>query len=265
LCGGAGCVPMRGTIPQQTWHPEEPTAHCEPDTLGDTRGQSWSADARDALRDKLDDHEPVVVTALGCRVEVLERCNAPGAYTQIEDGHELEDGIVLAQELEGECDGATHVVRHASLGKAERVELAPLSLGELDLTGTWSGVMRQPNGPYEVYETSVELVQLGDRIIGVTRLTSIDEEYWGVLRFEGRLEGNTVFFADAEIIDDNLGFFLAWCTRGGYLIVDPRDQSLRGPWRADYCEPGTMDLERTDTIEVKRVPAVASVEAKRGS
>jgi hypothetical protein len=260
--GGAGCVPLRGTIPAQTWRPEEPTARCEPESLGDTYGASWSADAREALGRRLERDQAVVVTALGCRVDVLERCDAPSTYTETDDGHELDDGVVLAHELDGECDGATHVVRHASAGDAGHVELEPLSLGELDLTGTWSGVMRQPNGPYEVYETSMDLVQLGDRIVGVTRVASIDDEYWGVLRFEGRLEGNTVYFADAEIIDDNIGIFGAWCTKGGYLLVDPR---LRGPWRADYCEPGTLELERRDAIQVKRVPAVASTSAPRGS
>ena len=229
----AGCFPTRGTQPTQTFRLEDRGATCTRDSLGDLRGPLWSAADRARLASKLQHDEPAVASVLGCHVEVLADCRAPGRSSA--------KGEVLARDLEGPCVGATDVVREV---KDDHVELRPLSLGDYQLTGTFRGMMLQPKGPYATYDATLYLAQDGARVSGVTRLATVDKEYWGDLLFEGRLEGNVLFFADVDVLDDNLGFWLAWCTKGGYLLVDPRDGHLTGPWRAPMCAPGTLDVRR---------------------
>jgi len=235
----AGCLPSRATIPSRTWRVEAPEAVCAPTDVADPSSASWSPSGRAALEAKLARQEIAVVSVLGCKVEVLDRC-------QYKTTPDERPEAPLAMNLEGECQGATHLVRehespmHVSPG--DPVHLSRLTLGAFDLTGTWHGVMRQPRGPYEVYDATMELVQEGERVSGITRLKTIDGEYWGDLRFEGRLKGNTILFADAEVIDDNLGLFLAWCLKTGYVLVDPREERFRGPWFASFCASGSLDM-----------------------
>jgi len=238
-----GCAPIRGTMPARTWRPEDPAATCTLDSLRDRSGPAWSAAGRTSLDHKLKRGEPAVVSALGCRVEVLGRCSAPGSYGAGNGRYELDAASARAQDLDGECEGATHVVRSAGADEGTRVELLPLSLDSSHLTGSWSGVMRQPGGPYEVYEIDLDLEQEGSRVTGITHVTTTDHQYWGIFRIEGRVEGNTLYFADAEIVDDNLGVLLEWCGKGGYLLADPRNGTLRGPWSAGSCAPGSLELE----------------------
>lgn len=242
------CVPDRGTTPARTWRPEEPEAKCEPQEILDPQSSRWSRAGASALATKVDRSEAVIVSAIGCNVEVLDRCRSSARYHKANDGYELTSNAVSAKSLEGECAGATHVVRTVSMKRdgdrstPKRVELTHLSLDDFRLTGVWKGVMRQPHGPYEVYDVTMELSQDGDRVRGITHVTTVDEAYWGDIRFEGRLDGTTLFFHDAEVIDDNLGIFLGWCTKGGYLLVDPREERARGPWKASFCMPGTVDV-----------------------
>ncbi len=231
-----GCLPNRGTLPERTWRSETPEATCAIESMLDPHDSShWNAVSREAFERALDRGELPVVSALGCRVDVLPRCHAKANVRREGRRVELESRTVTARDVEGECTGATHVVRSASMNTSrlpEHVELAPLSLQGFDLTGMWIGAMRQPNGPYEVYDVTLDLVQQGDRVTGETRIVTVDHAYWGRLRFEGRLQGNTLFFADVEIVEDNLGIFLEWCAKGGYMSVDPRDERLSGPWKA---------------------------------
>jgi hypothetical protein len=257
LFAGVGCFPVRGTMPAHTFRPGEE----EPDSREGARRddvQRWSPAGLASLRGHLARGEPVVVSYLGGRAEVLVNCVAPGAYRWIGDRYELDRAPVDAGALTGDCPQATHVVRSAPIDPAavgdERdpgsvwaaVELAPLSLGEYDLTGVWRGVMRQPHGPYEVYEAVLQIEHDGERVTGMTGLRTIDGAYYGVLRFEGRLEGNILYFADVLRLDDNLDMFSAWCMKGGYLLVDPRRDRLDGPWRACLCDPGTLHFTRDE-------------------
>ena len=244
-----GCFPMRGSIPTHTFRPGER----EPAFSDVPR---WSPAGLSSLRGHLARGEPVVVSYLGSRADVLGSCVAPGAYRRVGDRYELDRAPVLAQALTGDCPQATHVVRGAPIDlegvRDERdpqylraaVELAPISLGPFDLTGIWRGVMRQPHGPYEVYEAVLRLDHYGERVTGTTHLRTIDGAYHGELRFEGRLEGNVLYFADALRIADDLGILLEWCLKGGYLLVDPRRDRLDGPWRAGMCTPGTLHFAR---------------------
>ncbi len=242
------CIPDRGTTPARTWRADQPETTCEPEELTNPQGSRWSHAS--ALASRLEKSEAVVVSAVGCNVDVLDRCRSSARYKKAGDGYELATSTVSAKTLEGDCAGATHVVRTVAMKTdgeqkmiPKRVELAALSLDDFRLTGVWKGVMRQPHGPYEVYDVTMELAQDGDRVKGITHVTTVDNAYWGDIRFEGRLDGTTLFFHDAEIIDDNLGIFLAWCTKGGYLLVDPREERARGPWRASFCMPGTVDVQ----------------------
>lgn len=245
----SGCIPDRGTMPTHTWRAGEQD-ECRPGMLEDPASGAWRERERLALRARLQQGEPVVVSALGCRVEVLEQCSSGASVRRTKhDGavHFDVPDVVHAQDLDGSCEGATHVVEAASVGPKGRLmdlKLAPLSLDGFDVGGTWSGVFRQPGGPYETYELQIELQQHGDRVTGSSRISTIDGEYWGLLAFEGRLEGNRLYFADSELVDDNLGIFLDWCMKGGYTIVDPRSRSMSGPWRAFACMPGSLEVSQ---------------------
>jgi hypothetical protein len=250
---GVGCFPMRGTMPARTFVLGER----EPASTERDRGVArWSPVGLASLRGHLARGEPVVVSYLGGRADVLGTCGAPGAYRRLGDHYEIDREPVYAQALTGDCPQATHVVRGASIDlegvRDERdprslpaaIELAPLSLGTFDLTGTWRGVMRQPHGPYEIYEAVLQIEHHGERVTGTTVLRTIDGAHWGELAFEGRIEGNILYFADALRVADNLGIVADWCLKGGYLLVDPRRHRLDGPWRAPMCAPGTLHLER---------------------
>jgi hypothetical protein len=246
-----GCIPMRGSMPTQTFRPGEDETSCRPGGLEDPDSGAWSERDRLALRSKLQNGDAVVVSALGCRVEVLQQCAAEVDVRRTDLGDVVQydlDGVnVAAQDLDGACKGATHVVEAASVGAKgtlKHVALAPLTLDDFELTGTWQGVMRQPGGPYEAYNLRLELEQHGSRVRGSSHLGTIDGQYWGHFRFEGRLEGNTLYFADAEVVDEELDIFLEWCMKGGFTVVDPRSGSMRGPWRAFACLPGSVELEK---------------------
>jgi hypothetical protein len=267
LFADVGCIPMRGTMPAHTFLPgEREPAFAEDRDGGVAR---WSPAGLASLRGHLARGEPAVVSYLGSRVDVLGNCAAPGAYQRVEDRYELDRGPVYAQALTGDCAQATHVVRRAPIDLTgvrdandprslrAAVDLAPISLGAFDLTGVWRGVMRQPHGPYEVYDALLRLEHHGERVTGMTHLRTLDGAYWGELHFEGRLEGNILYFADARLIADNLGIFLGWCMKGGYLLVDPRRDRLDGPWKAGMCAPGTLHLER-DGLPPFELPAAAA-------
>jgi hypothetical protein len=245
----AGCVPIRGRMPTATFHPSERGgAPC--DDPAELRGDPsrWPAAERNALRAGLQHDEPVIVSALGCHVDVLPQCRVEGSYrlSALQDGVrlDLQRAPVSRADLDGDCEAATHVVSAAEIVDDEltATELGRLGLDGYRVTGSWRGVMRQPNGPYEVYDMVLDLEQLSDRVRGFSYLSSIDGEYWGRFRFEGKLEGNTLYFADVEILEDNLGIFLAWCMKGGFLLVDPATETMKGPWTAGMCLPGTVEL-----------------------
>lgn len=248
LVHAAACVPARGAQPVATWREEDAKAHCDPRAARDLGSSAWSPESRAALSRQIARDAPVVVSALGCRVDVLDHCRAPGRYVHSPNRRDLGGDVVLASAIDGDCTSATHVVRAATLAGDDAtpigVELSALSLADYALTGVWEGAMTQPRGPYEVYDMTLDLVQEDRRVKGTSLLRSIDGVYWGTLRFEGRLEGNVLFFADAEVIDDNLGPLLGWCTKGGWAIVDPRARRIEGPWRAGGCAPGAIELRQ---------------------
>jgi len=255
LFEGVGCFPMRGTMPTHTFRPGESESAFGEDAHRDSVPR-WSPAGLASLRGHLARGEPVVVSYLGDDAEVLVNCVAPGAYRQIGGRYELDRAPVYVGALTGDCPQATHLVRGAPIDLAAvddehepgrlraAVELAPLSLGRYDLTGIWRGVMRQPHGPYEVYDAILEIEHDGERVTGTTSLRTIDGAYRGVLRFEGRLEGNILYFADVLRLDDDFDMFAEWCMKGGYLLVDPRRDRLDGPWRACGCDPGTLHFAR---------------------
>ncbi|MCA9623966.1 MAG: hypothetical protein KC731_33315 [Myxococcales bacterium] len=263
LTSTLGCVPMRGTMPASTWPLDGEAKICTA-AERELEVAQWSSRDRVALEAGLARNQPVVVSALGCEVEVLPRCQAPGGYDEVPvtttrlgsarivARRDLVDAPLRAASLHGDCALATHVVSGVDVGRSARdeeirplrVDLTPLSLDGYDLTGTWSGVVRQPDGPYEIYDAKLSLTQRGSRISGVSRIDSIDGEHWGEMHFEGHLEGNVLYYSDARLIAEQIHPLLEWCYRGGFAIVDPRHQTMLGPWRAGFCMPGTMELSR---------------------
>ncbi len=274
IASTAGCVPIRSSpMPTMTWSSRDSSAAC---VALERNVARWDHEDRVALEAALQRPGPVAVSALGCELEVLTRCEAPGRYEEAEvharplgdatqyARRDLVESSRLATTLEGDCAAATHVVSSVDLGLRERpveedpnvlrtlayqplrVTLAPLSLEDYDLTGTWQGAERQPGIGPEVWDVTVSVTQQGERVTGVSRIEAIDRRTWVEMHFEGRLEGNVLFWTDARAIRhqaDVEGYF-GWCYRNGFLIVDPRGERLVGPWRAKACKPGAMELGR---------------------
>lgn len=220
-----GCSPPRGTMPTRTFFPGAYDEKCTPGAITDL-----SPEGRRRVETKQAKGERAVASVLGCHVEVLEGCRA-------------KPDDLLAEDVDGLCTGATHVVRTAG---PQQVAFEPLSLGDHRLTGTFRGVMHQPAGPYTAYTTTLYLAQDGARVTGVTRLATLAGDYWGDLRLEGELVGNVLFFHDVAVLDENVPPLGAWCAKGGYLIVDPRHGLAAGPWTAPWCAPGSFELHRVE-------------------
>ncbi len=248
--GLPGCSLPAASIPDETWRPGEedgcrPRAHVDPG-----RGE-WPRRDQLALRAKLEQGEVAVVSSLGCRVEVLKHCTIDGELEEQARAQavrfERASGSVLARDLEGACPDATHVVDEATFDQDGRLldaSLRPLSLAGVDLSGSWEGVARQPYGPFTKYDVRLDLRQTGDVVTGTTEIATPDGENWGRIKLEGKLDGTRLYFADVEMLDEDVDLFLAWCMKGGYAIVDPREGLMKGPWRAMGCSPGTIELDR---------------------
>jgi hypothetical protein len=246
----AGCDMPPASIPTHSWRPGEEQVTCGPGAFQDPESGAWRARDQRALQAKLERGEPAVVSALGCRVEVLTGCSAEADVERVDGEGGAQYFVasdVNARELRGACSGATHVIDHASFssnGSLRHVSLSALSLDGFDVSGAWQGVMRQPGGPYEIYDVRLDLQQEGDRVTGTSDILTMDGEQWGRLSFEGRLEGTTLYFADVGVVDQEIDLFLAWCMKGGYVVVDPRSRTLRGPWRAFGCLSGSVEATK---------------------
>src|SRR5258708_3486472 len=87
----ASCIPFGETPPARTFLPGEPDVECSPEPLAPRS-------------------VPAVASVLGCHVRVLDRCRPTRQN--------------LAQGLEGECAGATHLVVPTPNGKPDLVPLS---------------------------------------------------------------------------------------------------------------------------------------------
>ena len=210
-----------GTMPPHTFVLGDHDWNCA--TSDASHLSAASAQRADAKRQA---GELPVASVLGCHLEVLEDC-----HLSADAG-----SPVLASSLTGPCPMATHVLRGETL--------EALSLADYPLTGTFKGAFTQPKGPYTDYDTTFYLAQNGLVVTGISTIKTRGHDLWGDLEVEGRLSGNVLFFRDVRLLDDNLPIYLAWCIKGGYFVVDPRDGHLHGPAVAPMCEPGTIDLRR---------------------
>jgi hypothetical protein len=248
--GLSGCSLPAASIPDQTWRPGEEQG-CTPRLHGAPSRGDWPKRDQLALRAKLEEGEVAVVSSLGCRVEVLKHCAIDGELEEQSRAHairfERASGSLLARDLEGACPDATHVVDEATFDQDGRLldaSLRPLSLAGVDLSGSWEGVARQPYGPYTKYDVRLDLRQTGDVVTGTTEIATPDGENWGRIKLEGKLDGTKLYFADVAMLDEDVDLFLAWCMKGGYAVIDPREGLMKGPWRAMGCSPGTIELDR---------------------
>ena len=120
-----------------------------------------------------------------------------------------------------------------------------------------------------------ERVHVREASLGTKMLASLGRCCWKQVRLgrhgdpsiqEKALTGNTIFFADAKLLSDNLTWVLEWCLKGGYMLVDPRTKSIKGSWRAWGCMPGSLELERTGELQLEPTapaPSEVSRAAKR--
>ncbi len=248
-----GCFHLpAASIPDRTFRPGDDD-RCAPGALVDPRAGAWPKREQRALREALDEGEPVVVSALGCRVDVIPRCTTSGNIEARREGDATTfargGGGYRALDLRGACPFATHVVDEATFdarGRLVDVSIRELTLEGFDLGGVWRGVLRQPGGPYARYDLRLDLSRRGDLVRGTSEVATVDGDQWGLLRLRGSLRGTTVYFADRGVIDQDISPFLAWCMKGGYAVIDPRAGALRGAWRALACVPGTIEADRVD-------------------
>lgn len=239
------------TVPDRTFRSGDDD-RCAPGALEDPHAGAWPRREHVALREALDEGEPVVVSALGCRVEVVPRCTTPGSVERSEEGlgatFVRASGSDRALDLRGACPFATHLVDRARFdaeGRLVDVAIHELTLEGFDISGAWKGVLRQPGGPYRRYDVRLDLARTGERVRGTSEVATTDGRQWGELGLRGRVRGTTVYFADTGVIDEDISPFLAWCMKSGYAVIDPRAGAMRGAWRALACVPGSIELEQS--------------------
>ena len=81
-----------------------------------------------------------------------------------------------------------------------------LSLGARNafaLDGKWVGYITQNPSPLDtIYQFELDLQTDGERIFGHTMIAFTSRpEYYGVIRFEGLVSGNTLVFDELELMD----------------------------------------------------------------
>jgi hypothetical protein len=122
-----------------------------------------------------------------------------------------------------------------------------LRLGNMpNVSGAWSGRMVQPDGPRggEGYSLMFQLAQTDSSVTGTSRIDIRQTSYYAVMKLAGRIQTNTLYFNEPEIIEQLSRPNNAWCLKRGALVLSPDGNRLAGSWATDVCPPGEIELFR---------------------
>jgi hypothetical protein len=114
--------------------------------------------------------------------------------------------------------------------------------GGFNVSGEWSGTMTQPGNlqTRNGFSLVLKLSQEGTVVTGISRIEIPETEYFGVMRLEGTLKNDSLYFKEVELLDQKPR--TRWCLKEGTLKFDRKTQRLAGPWNAEGCSPGEIDL-----------------------
>ena len=118
------------------------------------------------------------------------------------------------------------------------------------LDGKWVGYITQNPSPLDtIYQFELDLQTDGERIFGHTMIAFTSRpEYYGVIRFEGLVSGNTLVFDELELMDQLMLEYAYWCLKRISLVANfYGDRAiLSGSWTSDECSfsTGEVYLER---------------------
>jgi hypothetical protein len=117
--------------------------------------------------------------------------------------------------------------------------------GGINVSGEWSGKMTQPGNPQanDGFNLVFRLGQKGASVTGTSRIEVPHSEYFGVITLEGTVRHDTLYVKDIAVIDEKPR--TRWCMKEAVLFFDRKTNRLTGPWTAEGCSPGEIELSRT--------------------
>ena len=116
--------------------------------------------------------------------------------------------------------------------------------GILNVEGNWQGRMIQLEGPRgkDGYSLVFNLKQRDSLVSGTSRIEIPSTEYYGVMKIEGVIRKDTLFFKEMELLEGKEREGLRWCLKEGMLMAKQEGNQLIGSWKAPFCAPGEIDL-----------------------
>jgi hypothetical protein len=114
-----------------------------------------------------------------------------------------------------------------------------------NVSGEWSGRMTQPGNPQakDGFNLVFRLSQKGASVTGTSRIEVPQSEYFGVMTLEGTVNHDTLYIKDVAVIDEKPR--TRWCMKQAELFFNIRTNQLTGPWTAEGCSPGEIELTKT--------------------
>ena len=124
-----------------------------------------------------------------------------------------------------------------------------LATAQKSFTGVWKGSLTQdPGGFAPVYEFELYLKQKGSKVTGRSYVAV--GSIYAVMDLEGVVEGNTVHWAETNIVNNWKREDMEWCYKKADLTlsVQGKQIKLEGPWTghtgSSECIPGKIYLKK---------------------
>ncbi len=127
-----------------------------------------------------------------------------------------------------------------------------LLAGQINLSGTWKGIITQDGGGYRsTYDFEMIIKQDGNKITGRS-LVKVDDIH-ATMELEGEFSGGVIFrFQETAIIDSKKFEGLEWCVKRGQLLFKQNKEGwkLEGFWQGvtefNACIPGKISLKKVN-------------------
>lgn len=125
----------------------------------------------------------------------------------------------------------------------------------MDLGGVWEGYTTQDSevGLASRYHFRIEISRVNDSWSAYSTIQMQDKSGWfGVLKADLEIQGDTLSFREMEITDQQLPEYAYWCIKNYRLILtDDEMPTLTGNWDSEYCSgSGMIYLEKiSDAVE----------------
>jgi hypothetical protein len=126
------------------------------------------------------------------------------------------------------------------------VPVAPITKENLDLSGTWSGLLfqQQLDGTFAQYSYMLTISQLGNSVDGTAQLDVPIVGYSVRMRIRGTLAGQTLSYDDGQILATTAPLGWSWCQKTVSLLYHPESDALEGTWTQYGCGSGSISLRR---------------------